>query len=600
MTMQSNFIDLDELIVMCRDKRAKQLIQEAVACYRAGAYRSCIVATWNAVVFDFLHKLRELDLFGNGEAADLLKNFEKISSEAKVKELWQFESSIPDWAIEKFELISPVEQSDIQRLFEDRSRCAHPSMTSLEEPFEATAELARYHLRSAVTHLLQRPPVQGRAAKERIFQDIKSEYFPIEVELAVQHFQKSLLARARFTLIKDIVRGLTIDLLIESRLIDEQTRQFCALNAVIKLYSKQAGEILNDGLSDIILNKVTDENWDKVIIYLSTISAWEYLNEPCQLKAKKFIEKLNIFDENKWSARLSAENLEILVKSWYVSFLTEVVVSKFQISVNHILSAKVLCEDKVFIEKVLDPILKDSLPQADLNELIRMTKNADQLLSVAIQPCLQEAIQAAPIETLVYKILKTATDTDMPLIQMLESSLKEKITYASLEELLEANAKYKSIDEINYEIMELFKASITKLTSTVTFDELLEKYDYWNEIPDEVLEPILKENITTIVHKFIESNSFSNAANNAKLLIRVVEFLDPTQWQYILKAFCDNSQIHASYACPGIFIELFKKSLKSTGTIASYWLWFRQELDNNKNLKSVDTNSLKHLIDSSR
>ncbi|MEH2140906.1 hypothetical protein [Nostoc sp.] len=185
----------------------------------------------------------------------------------------------------------------------------------------------------------------------------------------------------------------------------------------------------------------------------------------------------------------------------------------------------------------------------------------------------------------------------MPLIQMLESSLREKITYASLEELLEANAKYKSIDEINYEIMELFKTSITKLTSTVSFDELLEKYDYWNEIPDEVLDPILKENITTIVQKFIESNSFSNAANNAKLLIRVVEFLDQTQWQYILKAFCDNSQIHASYPCPGIFIELFKKSLKSTGTIASYWLWFRQELDNPK---YVDTNSLKHLIDSYR
>jgi hypothetical protein len=40
--------------------------------------------------------------------------------------------------------------SDIERLFEDRSRCAHPSMTSLEEPFEATAELARYDLRSAI------------------------------------------------------------------------------------------------------------------------------------------------------------------------------------------------------------------------------------------------------------------------------------------------------------------------------------------------------------------------------------------------------------------------------------------------------------------
>jgi hypothetical protein len=50
-------------------------------------------------------------------------------------------------------------------------------MTSLEEPFEATAELARYHLRSAVMHFLQRPPVQGRSALKRIWQEIESEYF---------------------------------------------------------------------------------------------------------------------------------------------------------------------------------------------------------------------------------------------------------------------------------------------------------------------------------------------------------------------------------------------------------------------------------------
>ena len=54
--MYEAFIDLDELVVRCRDKQAKQFIKEAIACYKAGAYRSCIVATWNAVVFDFLHK----------------------------------------------------------------------------------------------------------------------------------------------------------------------------------------------------------------------------------------------------------------------------------------------------------------------------------------------------------------------------------------------------------------------------------------------------------------------------------------------------------------------------------------------------------------
>ncbi len=271
--MYEGFIDLDELIVRCRDKLAKKFIQEAVACYRAGAYRSCIVATWNAVVFDFLHKLRELTLLGNGEATAILKNFEQLSSEKKVKELWQFELNIANIALEKFEFISPIEKSDIERLFDDRSRCAHPSMTSLEEPFEATAELARYHLRSAVMHCLQRPPVQGRSALKRIWQDIESEYFSKNPEVATEHFRKGLLASARPALIKDVIVGLTINLLTEERSEDERLRQFSALNAVSNIYHNQVKEILNERLSTIILDKVTDKDWDKVIIYLASVKA---------------------------------------------------------------------------------------------------------------------------------------------------------------------------------------------------------------------------------------------------------------------------------------------------------------------------------------
>ncbi len=171
-------------------------------------------------------------------------------------------------ALTKFELISSVEKSDIERLFEDRSRCAHPSMTSLEEPFEATAELARYHLRSAVMHLLQRPPVQGRSARERIFQDIKSDYFPTDPELAqdiksdyfptdpelaAQYFQKSPLARARFILIKDIVLGLTVSLLTENLPEDERLRQFSALNAIYKIYPREIVDILDNAYQTLLL-----------------------------------------------------------------------------------------------------------------------------------------------------------------------------------------------------------------------------------------------------------------------------------------------------------------------------------------------------------
>lgn len=69
--------DLDELILRCRTKEAKEYVTEAVACYRVGAFRSCIVATWVAVVFDFLNKLEELELTGDKQAADKRKEIDK-------------------------------------------------------------------------------------------------------------------------------------------------------------------------------------------------------------------------------------------------------------------------------------------------------------------------------------------------------------------------------------------------------------------------------------------------------------------------------------------------------------------------------------------
>lgn len=322
--MHETFIDLDELIMLCRDKSAKKFIQEAVSCYRAGAYRSCIVSTWNAVVFDFIHKMRQLGQVGNGEAIQLLEEFENMNQERDVKKLWKFESDIPHLALNNFQLISPVEKADITRLFEDRNRCAHPSMASLENPFQATAELARYHMRSAVTHLLQRPPVQGRAALGRIWQDIKSDYFPIDPNLGAQYFQNGPLARARDSLIKDVIIGLTISLLTEDLPEEEVERQFSGLNAVAIMYPNKVREVLNEELSSIITGKVTDENWIKVVIYLRKVAAWENLSEPCRLKAIRFIEKLNV------TQRIGWQDEEILTNAAYVDFLREAVKEKLR------------------------------------------------------------------------------------------------------------------------------------------------------------------------------------------------------------------------------------------------------------------------------
>lgn len=501
--MYEAFIDLDELILRCRDKLSRKFIQEAVSCYRAGAFRSCIVATWNAVVFDFLHKLRELELCGDPNAAKLLEEFDKLRKSGKqFKELWQFESSIPEIALTKFELISTVEKSDIERLFEDRSRCAHPSMTSLEEPFEATAELARYHLRSAVTHLLERPPVQGRAARERIFQDIKSEHFPVDTERAIKYFQKSPLARARFTLVKDIVIVLTKSLLLEERLEDERSRQFSALNAISSMYPQETREILNTQLSEIIINRVTDENWDKTIVYLGSISAWDSLSEPCRLKAESYIDKIEIYETSqRFSRRLSENAIFIMTKASHIDFLREAIVKKFQISLNDIFSLKKNCRDDLFREKIIIPVLHNSAPQATLDDLLLMISDPVLRSDENIKSYIDQQIKDSSLAELTSTASKYQ---EKWLLDLIESELEVKIPTTDLRSLLSSKSTYESIDEPKASLVEIFNDFIAKqfkeMRETISLKEtvsLIGNYHKDDFFIDFLIKSDLKEMIST-------------------------------------------------------------------------------------------------------
>ena len=74
--MEERLVDLDELILRCRNERAKTYIAEAGACYRAGDFRAGMVTTWVAVVYDVLQKLDELALTGDKNAEAKRTEFE--------------------------------------------------------------------------------------------------------------------------------------------------------------------------------------------------------------------------------------------------------------------------------------------------------------------------------------------------------------------------------------------------------------------------------------------------------------------------------------------------------------------------------------------
>jgi hypothetical protein len=304
--------DLDDLFLSCRAENAKRAFGEAVACFRAGAYRACIVATWTAVVFDYLDKLRELDLAGNRAATAILASFDNARENRDIKLAQSLEAGVLSDAVEKFELLTPIEMEDLERLRLDRHRCAHPSLIALDDPYQPPAELARLHMRNAVTHLLSRPPLQGREAWGRIWADISSECFPDEHEAAVERIRHRL-ARARPTLICKLLIELTQKLL---RACDamEQTRARAALSAAISLHHQEAEKLFREKL-DKLADSVPDEDLNHLISYCRHVGlAWSALGGAMRTKLELYVK--------------SSTSMAVLVDAYTINDLQQAVLDQ--------------------------------------------------------------------------------------------------------------------------------------------------------------------------------------------------------------------------------------------------------------------------------
>ena len=275
--MTERLADLDELVLRCRHERARTYIQEAVACYRAGAFRACIVATWVAVAYDIVDKFHELALGGDTPAEQQTERFERIRRTGDIAQSLAFERDLLDLARDQFELISHLEHIDLSRLQEDRHRCAHPSMSGLEEPYEAPAELARAHIRNAVRILLERPPVQGRAALERLKTEVDSPYFPNAGSEAADRFQHGPLGRPR----ESLVRGFAL-VLIKGVLIDPNPggtllRRSAALSGVRRLHRAVVERVFQNDLP-IQLRRVAPENAARILTIVGYVEdIWDFV-----------------------------------------------------------------------------------------------------------------------------------------------------------------------------------------------------------------------------------------------------------------------------------------------------------------------------------
>lgn len=290
--MSSPLSDLDELVLKCRNQKAKDYIREAVACYKSGAFRSSIVSTWIAVSFDIIDKLKELSLSGDKEAEKQINDFDKARRIGDIANSLRFEREILAVCRDKLELISPVEFIDLERLQQDRNRCAHPSMSSDGEMFNPSAELARLHIRSAVDHLLQHPPAQGKYALDTLLTEINSEYFPTDLNKALIAFDSSPLKRARESLVRNLIIILLKKLINDVKDYKEAGRISTALNAIGNMHRECFSRTLTEKLSSIVRILDATKLGQVTPLLTGVQDSWSYFEPDIKQKLETYVENI--------------------------------------------------------------------------------------------------------------------------------------------------------------------------------------------------------------------------------------------------------------------------------------------------------------------
>lgn len=276
--------DLESLVQSCWNEKARAHASESLRAYNAGAYRSCIVAAWTAVVYDFIEKLRFLADRGDKNAEVKLTALKKALSEysgGDFKLLEQFERSIVEWAHRDFELITAIEASMLVRLKLDRNLCAHPSMSSLDEVYSPTAEQARLSLVVALEALLTKEPVHGPNQVQSIIALIEGDSFPTDLDIAVRVLERSPLGRARTTLFRNVMVVLLKGLLSEGPL-DSKSRVI-ALAAMHKMFAGEFESLL-PGQLDLRVQRELPNHLRSVVTLVQFLpSSWHWLPEDIQL-----------------------------------------------------------------------------------------------------------------------------------------------------------------------------------------------------------------------------------------------------------------------------------------------------------------------------
>lgn len=333
--MQNTIVDLDELVLKCRNDAARNHIKEAVMNYRVGAYRSTIVSTWLAVIYDVVDKYRELSILGDSVADVEYNKYLNLLKRNDLGQALTFERTLLKKIHTDFSFITARELVDLERIRVDRNRCAHPYLDLDFGIYQPSAELARTHLRIAVESLLQYPATTSQKAEEIVLNELESEFLRMDENSVKTIMRSTPIHRLRKTSVSSLLK--TLFEKIFSSTTEKVNKYKWTIEILEEIYPTESQQFLTDDFNSIIRRKLVGEIDQRSLLFLiqeyTSFDYFSYLKEDLLLKINSYIEGIKIVDEKTFSTLLGiAEECRIsLIRDWGLARIKKFTIDDYKV-----------------------------------------------------------------------------------------------------------------------------------------------------------------------------------------------------------------------------------------------------------------------------
>jgi hypothetical protein len=278
--------DLDEIVLSVRNRESRAYVLEAIQAYRGGAHRAAVISTWIAVAFDIISKIRELSNHGDRAAMVFIQELESAIGSETIRPMQAIESGLLETAHKQFGFLSSVEFTDLSRLKDDRNFCAHPAFVGDGVLFQPSPELVRTHIVHAIKHLLEHPPVQGKAAIDRILADLQRESFPESQATVTQFMSDRYFNNAKESLIRNVTVVLLKELFSPNYPTVGDAKVLHVLTAVMVRHPAVYETLVSEKLAGLIAPLEDEEAVRLFALIRIDPRVWRWLSDADQLRLK--------------------------------------------------------------------------------------------------------------------------------------------------------------------------------------------------------------------------------------------------------------------------------------------------------------------------